>query len=540
MTMAPVLRCHHDDSTADELYEHLRQATREKWPMGAGTSKEAEKYGLASGHAYSVLRAYEKAPHGKVVDVYNPWHSDGYKGKIPNPHKDDGEFTMTINEFKDAFTVTSFARVHNDYKVTSKMIQTENKKVTAWDFHVNTPGIFYVSVNWPSERIVEPCEMKNPKVNLAVVKKGQEGSPSLGIGPSYGITSAHAMVQKGPGDYTVTASISFPDKDFVHEVHLVVYAPEHVQISESSQDAKMAMLNMYAPTEGGHACKVIFIPNRGVWLLKEDKAIAGVPTYWSVDGADFAYYHGEVKKWYLIGKSYWNKIVAGSVWSYDKIQKSAMTCGCKDSPNGVAGFRGVHCTQVKGQSAVYSNVKCHGVEHSKLVQRYCSATCDADFCTKTAPTKKPKPPPPVSQKCEDHAQTDITLDGRPASCSELGEFCHESEAVQEKCCETCAKEAEAGGMSNEQKCIDHMPPGIQDNHGNKYKSCSELKGQCDAYDIIRERCCKTCKDQNHIDAKCTDSNPPNLLLKKKTTSCPKIKKFCRLPIVKAECCKTCR
>jgi len=540
MTMAPVSRCHHDEFTADVIFKKLEHATQMKWPMGAGTSSQAPKYGLVTGHAYSVLKAYNHPSHGKVVHVYNPWHSDGYKGKIRNPDKDDGEFTMTIAEYKDAFGVSSWSRVHNDYKVTSKKIQSEHEKVSAWDFHIDSPGTFYVSVNWPSERIVEPCEMKDPKVNLAVVKKGLEGSPIMGIGPSYGITSAHAMVQKGPGDYTVTASISFPDKDFVHEVHLVVYAPEHVQISESSQDAKMAMLNMYAPTEGGQACKVIFIPHRGIWQLKEDKVVHGIPTYWSADGADVAYYVAQNKEWWLIGKSYWDKIAAGGLWSYEKLEKSAMTCGCRDSPDGVAGFHGVHCNEVKGSSAKYSNVKCHGVEHSKLVQRYCSATCEADFCTKSAPTKKPKPPPPVNQKCEDHAHTGITLDNNPASCSELAEYCHEYESVQEKCCETCAQEAEDGGMSNEQECVDHTPPGIRDNHGYKYKSCSELKGQCEEYDIIRERCCKTCKAETHVDAQCTDSEPPNLLLGGKTTSCPRIKKHCGLPFVKAECCKTCR
>jgi len=544
MTMAPVLRCHHDDSTADELYEHLRQATREKWPMGAGTSKEAEKYGLASGHAYSVLRAYEKAPHGKVVDVYNPWHSDGYHGKVPNPSKEDGEFTMTIGEYKAAFQVSSWARVHNDYHITSKLIQTELTKASVWKFHMSHSKTFYVSVNWPSHRIVEPCEMLSPEVTLAVTKDGDGSGPVMGSGHQYGIDSAHAVVTKGAGDYTVTAYLNFPADDDVHEVHLVVYAPGQVQISEGSESPTSAMLKLFAPTKGGQPCHVVFIPHRGTWALREDKVVHGVPTYWSSDGADFAYYYDDAKKWLLIGASYFPKVAAGDIWSYERIESAAMSCGCRDSPDGVAGFRGVHCNQVKGSSAKYGNVKCHGVEHSKLVQRYCPATCEADVCKRAtvAPTEKPKPPPPVHQKCEDHKHTNIKVDGTPAPCSELAAYCHENDAVQEKCCATCAAAAEAGGVSNEQACKDHNPPGLKDNHGVRFTSCSQLKGDCNAYDILRERCCHTCQmeDASHIEVQCKDSEHPNLWQRGKSWLCPHFKRFCWLSYVKQECCKTCQ
>ena len=73
--------------------------------MGAGTDQG--KYGLASGHAYSVLRAHMTDGGVRAVECFNPWGHDKYDGQLPNKDKTDGKFSMTLNEFFDAFTGSS-------------------------------------------------------------------------------------------------------------------------------------------------------------------------------------------------------------------------------------------------------------------------------------------------------------------------------------------------------------------------------------------------------------------------------------------------
>merc|ERR1719330_2332323 len=93
----------------------------EKYPMGASTSKKAPKFGLVTGHTYSVL---ETAHHEgmRAVKLFNPWSSDNYTGQISNEDKKDGIFTMLFAEYMDAFDSTEVAEMRLGYRSDSKRV----------------------------------------------------------------------------------------------------------------------------------------------------------------------------------------------------------------------------------------------------------------------------------------------------------------------------------------------------------------------------------------------------------------------------------
>mmetsp|Transcript_60462 Transcript_60462/g.187635 ORF Transcript_60462/g.187635 Transcript_60462/m.187635 type:complete len:249 (-) Transcript_60462:66-812(-) len=246
----------------------------------------------------------------------------------------------------------------------------------------------------------------------------------------------------------------------------------------------------------------------------------------------------------MIQADYFDKIADGQLWSFAKITKKDMSCGCKDDRKGVAGFDGVKCTMVKGASALYANVKCRGVEHSKLVQQYCPVTCDADYCGPGGASRVPPAPAPpreFQQVCEDLEPTFITITGEPATCSDLARDCQVHPFVKERCCNTCATRAESGRLSDDKKCRDHTPPGFSNERGRVYQSCSELKGLCNRSDLVPTRCCATCaKKEGDVEESCKDEPRPNLRTTSgKTFTCKGWVSHCSHPRVKEECCQTC-
>lgn len=551
MTAAPVARYHHDKKSVHEVMQVMEMASDLGWPMGAGTGPNCVKYGLSRSHAYSVFKVFNMAGRGKVVKVYNPWHKDNYHGSIPNPDKSDGVFTMTAAEYHDAFDCTSIAEVHTNYKASTKLIQNELSKTTAWEFDIPFSGHFLVSVSWPISRMFRGCKFKEPKVTLAIQKQGSS-EPIMAERPAYGISTTSAKVHAGAGHYTATVAAVFPAGNEVHEANLVIYAPQPVHIQPSSGNPTEQLLNMFGATENGKACTNVFIKGYGNFILKMDVLVSNVPTYWSVGDEDLVYWAPDQKMWLIIQGNYLHKVQGGELWSFAKVTKAHMSCGCKDNPKGVAGFNGVYCNMVKGADAVYANVKCEGAEHSDLVKRFCPVTCSASFCrsgSSSSPAPAPAPAPAASQRsggggvqqqCEDEEPTHVKMNGKQATCTMLKNHCLSHSFVKAKCCNTCAKQAESGGLSDDTKCKDHHPPGLMNNRGRHFKSCAELKGSCAHSSTVTERCCATCEKDQEFKDQCQDSPQPNLKTTSgKTFPCSGWKPHCSHPAVKEECCKTC-
>lgn len=62
---------------ANKVWNVVKEWDRRKFIMGAGCYRKL--YNLESGHAYTLLGAYELNGH-RVYKMRNPWHSEIYKG----------------------------------------------------------------------------------------------------------------------------------------------------------------------------------------------------------------------------------------------------------------------------------------------------------------------------------------------------------------------------------------------------------------------------------------------------------------------------
>lgn len=374
ITRAPVTYYLHNQNTADQIWDHLLSGTEHQYPMAAGTAGNAPKYGLADGHAYAILSAYDHDTYGKVLKMFNPWRTDKYAGAIPNTEEvngpQSGVFTIPLTEFMDAYDASEVAKVHAGYEATSVTIPTD--KATTKQVTVG-PGEFFISITWPGGRMLEPCGDASPQGTLLVaesnaITKGQ-GTMMPKIS-SYNSLSTQIQNPNG-GTYEFLASAKFADEfNFIHELQLTVYAPGGASIESSTISATKFALGLVGPTEGGAACTEVQIPERGSFTVDEMQPLGGVPTYWTSDKQTVAYFNPSASQWWLIDAASWPKVLQGEMWSFaDKFNKADLTCGastCLDSETYQSPYGG--CEDWVG-------FVCTGYEFSAELEENCPKAC---------------------------------------------------------------------------------------------------------------------------------------------------------------------
>jgi hypothetical protein len=383
ITRAPTVTYYHSEWKGEPLWQVLVRASQNKWPMGASTTES--HYGLAAGHAYSVLEAWHDKRKGRLVRVRNPWHANYYKGRVPNPNYGDesGIFTMTFAEFERAFYSNSIAKVVPSYDVTSMKVEEVNGAIKgAYTFNIRTSRWFSVSVVWPNHRML--CKRGKPTYVLAVQKHGsnQIFTPEPA---AYASNAVHVEIPGGAvggsGTYTVLVSADFPINTFIHEVQLNVYSENPVQIRARQVDYSSLILAMVGPVKGGKPCDTVMVENQGMWTVNSAKPLHGVPTYNSWDGKHLAYYVSEEDLWYLTNSRTWDQVSKGQNWAYAKIPKEDFMCGCRDDPNGVGGSGSVGCARVKAPNVKYGNVRCDKAsQFTTWAQAFCPVTCGVKVC----------------------------------------------------------------------------------------------------------------------------------------------------------------
>jgi hypothetical protein len=210
------------------IFQRLTEYTTKNYPMSAGTSEA--HYGLASGHSYAVLKAYTHSEHGQVVQIYNPWASQNYKGAIPRIDDKPGAFTMSISEFVQAFSDLSINYVKAGMTVSSQTIPAG--KIFDGAVSVSASGEFFVELTWPNARMVAPCDGLTPNGFLKAESPTSPGSSVGTIVNNYPpqlqsifyANSITLQISEG-GTYNIKGKEIFRESaSWLDELTLVVYS----------------------------------------------------------------------------------------------------------------------------------------------------------------------------------------------------------------------------------------------------------------------------------------------------------------------------
>lgn len=226
----------------EALWSAMVNSTTSKYPMVGGTVPAATSLGLAAGHAYAILGAsVHNSERGLLM--YNPWGSDGYKGKlakqtIASTKLQCSEFMMTYDEFYTAFNYVEIAEVKPNYAVTSKAISTGEKITVTFTKKKNEP--FAVQLQWPTWRLMQAahCQVLDANVKLVVTPPtGPIVTSTLrGIYKEKGLSSIWAIMPAGAGKYSVVVHADFlGNGKWLKRVFLNTYASERPKFTTSKK-----------------------------------------------------------------------------------------------------------------------------------------------------------------------------------------------------------------------------------------------------------------------------------------------------------------
>lgn len=399
LTAANVKTVIHSTASADVIWSMLLGATANKFPMGAGTNAHASKYKMPTGHAYAVFRARLEGGK-KLVECMNPWGRDVYAGAVPNPNRNDGVFTMLMEEYFDAFDLTQIAEVKDGYKTVSNVVSGSQGLMTGLkEFDIKGSAPFSVAVFWPAQHMVAPCSVPDPAVVISVAKKGALGNSKVSVetGLTAGVNMAQVDVDLGPGTYVMYVGAKFQSDPWIPNVFMTVYAPEVVTITNSGIDLKTAIRSMIEPCNGAALSVTgIDIYCNGLFEESPSESVLGIPVYLAKDKKTYAFWDGFLGGWAFIGSNQWNDVLTGANFDVAVVDRSRLgVCGVQDSP--VLGGYQVSCSVV--QQRRYSNLGCD----VPAVQRYCPKTCADMQAQVTAISQNPQQ---VMPSC-----TELTLNG---------------------------------------------------------------------------------------------------------------------------------
>ena len=135
LTGAPCNSHQHANLTADELWGKVVDADKRNYIMACGgvnpdyDDHEGNTTGLQSGHAYSLIGAYDTEGH-KLVKLRNPWGkfewtgrwsdndkkwTPGMKKAVGFTNEDDGTFHMCIEDFHSIYKYTVVCSFNEGY-----------------------------------------------------------------------------------------------------------------------------------------------------------------------------------------------------------------------------------------------------------------------------------------------------------------------------------------------------------------------------------------------------------------------------------------
>jgi len=277
---------------------------------------------------YTVLDAYNLRGSGPVVKMFNPWAKHNFNGSLRQTTQlngvETGVFTMTLSEFFVGFSHVSITYVTAGYQATYEIIPAGD--LYAAQVSLESSGKFWVSLVWPSQRLVAPCRYLHPEGSVKLTL-------STGMGESFVMgkqlkrwrddPELAFVVENGPkGTYNLVANLDFKaDSSWMSEISLSVYGPGVVGIKQHTTEPKLLALQML-----GADCNVAELPREGWFMVDTDKTINGFPTYWSPDGSRFAYYVEGEDEWWVTSQEKWGEVKEGSLWASNKYAKKDFTC----------------------------------------------------------------------------------------------------------------------------------------------------------------------------------------------------------------------
>lgn len=275
LTGAPSYRYTSSSQSESELWDILKKADDNKYVLTAASMDGL--YGLAKGHAYSLIGVYEiKSSTGSIVErlvhMRNPWKSESYNGpwrdgdsiwttaykaQVPYKSGNDGNFFIPLSYFKSGFSYYTLTYYKDDFEVS--YYEKEGFSVGStynYAFSLSKSQDAFIGADVYPDRMYPPGG--NCRGTTSGVIRLFKGSTRLGqtyISSSDGF--GYVFKNLAAGDYSIQVQISrVTHSTPVNDFTVRVYAAEKVKITDSSGRTSFDSVLTFSdgqtiPLEGG-------------------------------------------------------------------------------------------------------------------------------------------------------------------------------------------------------------------------------------------------------------------------------------------------
>lgn len=206
-----VEECDHDPEGANkiEIWNKMKEYHSKNWLMSCLSRRtsqpgrkgqraaEYEKQGIATGHAYSIVKVIE-VEGNKLICVRNPWADETeWKGRFSDSSslwtnslkqvvgfqdKNDGMFYMEIDHYVKAFSCTDFCKINDDTRKFAKCVKGDWKTEfgSTWKTEALNPK-YVLKVTQPNTFVILTLIRNSPNLvvnsnslKLHLIEKGYE------------------------------------------------------------------------------------------------------------------------------------------------------------------------------------------------------------------------------------------------------------------------------------------------------------------------------------------------------------------------------
>ena len=230
---------------------------------------EHAQKGLATNHAYTLIGAFETGGV-RLVKIRNPWGqyewngawndndpnwTDEMKGATNFSAGNDGEFFLSIEDFKEEFGDTTICDCYDDYHFESAE-HRESSDGNLTQFTLEEDGMVYLTVAQMAPRMVSKRHGYQAFPSKLLLARHEDDGSFTYVGHKSGHWDAQTTYQAEleAGSYMVWSNIGWDSSKPIRKYNLAVYAPSAT--NPTSQDGSGSARDAILESAGGNAYQV--------------------------------------------------------------------------------------------------------------------------------------------------------------------------------------------------------------------------------------------------------------------------------------------
>lgn len=237
------------------LFQRLLNADQMKYIMNAGTKGQGENRGntgIISGHAYTLIGAYQLGNGDQIVKLRNPWGSGEWTGDYSDSSskwtpslkrqlgwsdQDDGIFFMPFEDFTNEFENVAICHYRDDYKLSSLFDVNSSDTFACYQFNIDQGGEYYFGLS-QDDKNKHPTGHTYGMLSIVVGRVRSNGKIQYIGGKGYPDRDVWFQGKCKPGQYLAFVTSNW-DNNNTQDLSIWCYGPKNIAIERVKHSHNM-------------------------------------------------------------------------------------------------------------------------------------------------------------------------------------------------------------------------------------------------------------------------------------------------------------